>query len=107
MGFTFTKPISLTIEYTYADVAGIDEDQLDVRYYDAQNQQWSSDGIVIIERDLAQNRIIATITHLTEFGLWGTSIVASEKLYLPLVARESLLSLHEARCDAFLSEDIV
>ena len=87
--FTFTKPISLTIEYTDSDVVGLDENQLDVYYYDVANQQWRRDGIVIVERDLAQNRIIVTLAHLTEFGLWGPQETPpaeqQERLYLPLI----------------------
>ena len=92
-GLTFAEPISLTIEYTDADVAGLDEKKLEVRYYDIASKAWRTDGITMIRRDIEQNRIVVTITHLTEFALWGTPPTPvdppdgkKERLYLPLVS---------------------
>jgi hypothetical protein len=80
-GLTFLQPVIVFLTYTDADVVGLDESQLMLFYYDTATAQWSQEGIGVLERDLANNRLTVQIMHLTEFAL-GT---ANESLYLPLV----------------------
>lgn len=79
-GLTFQQPVTITITYTDADVAGIAEDELQVFFYDPARGTWADQGITVTARDPANNQITAQITHLTEFGL-GTI----NRLYLPIV----------------------
>lgn len=81
-GLTFLQPVTLVIEYTDADVAGVDEDSLLLFFYDEDNGAWSQEGITVVARDPANNRITLQITHLTEFALGAIG-----PIYLPLVAR--------------------
>jgi uncharacterized repeat protein (TIGR01451 family) len=82
-GLTFLQPVTLVIEYTDADVAGVDEDSLLLFFYDEDNGTWSQEGITVVTRDPANNRITLQITHLTEFALGAIG-----PIYLPLVARQ-------------------
>lgn len=68
-GIHFSKPITVEITYSDDDVAGLDEDELQLAFYDEASESWSTDGITIVSRQPAQNRLSAAITHLTVFGL--------------------------------------
>jgi hypothetical protein len=73
---------TLTITYTDADLAGMQEDTLALRYWDG--AAWSTEGITIVERDTAHNRLVATLTHLSQFRLFARG---EHALYLPLMLR--------------------
>lgn len=80
--FTFTIPVTVTIEYDNSPVAqSLAEAMLDVRYRDG--NQWLNDGITIIERDTINDRIVFTISHLTQFALFEPH----HTIYLPLVMK--------------------
>jgi hypothetical protein len=81
-GFLFETPVTLTIEYTDADVAGLDENTLELHFWDGIG--WSTDGIVVVERDTEGNRLVALVDHLSQFALL---VVKQHRLYLPLVLR--------------------
>jgi uncharacterized repeat protein (TIGR01451 family)/CSLREA domain-containing protein len=84
--FVFDTPITLTIVYGDADVAGIGrgEEGLELRYWDGDEWRSDSGNVTIVSRDTEQNRLVITIGHLTEFALIGQ---AEFEIYLPLVAR--------------------
>jgi len=82
---TFQQPVVLTIEYTDADVAGLDEATLGLSYHDDGSGLWAMDGIEVVSRDPAANRIVVAISHLTLFGLVE---VGEFSLYFPWVPRE-------------------
>lgn len=84
--FTFQQPVTITLRYNDSDVADLDEASLTVRYFDPKTHQWQTSGITIVERDLDNNRITFTVTHLTVFGMFGSS-GTSFRGYLPLVVR--------------------
>ncbi len=81
-GFTFQQPVTVVIEYTDADVAGLDESTLTLFYYDGNAQQWAQTGITLISHDLTNNRITFTVTHFTQFALGE-----AHRLYLPLMGK--------------------
>lgn len=83
-GFAFEKPITITIHYSAVDVAGLDEDSLDLRYWDGSN--WVSAGITLVERNPAQRYATFTVAHLSEFALFGET-QEQHLVYLPLVVR--------------------
>jgi len=78
---TFAKPLTITIYYTDGDLNGIDEDTLELMYWNG--SAWVTDGITIVEHDKVNNRIVVTIAHLTQFALFGKP----RYVYLPLVMR--------------------
>ncbi len=82
--FTFQQPVTITIDYRADDVAGLNEPNLGVYYFDEATAQWRSDGIAVVDRDRVSGRITFTVTHLTVFALFGTATPAVP-LYLPLI----------------------
>jgi hypothetical protein len=81
-GFVFSVPITIEIHYTDADIAGLDEATLELRYWDG--SAWSTDGITVVEHDTANNRLVVSVAHLSEFGMFAEGF---ERLYLPLVLK--------------------
>ena len=79
--YTFTAPITLTLEYGDNDVAHIirDDQDLELRYWDG--DAWLLDGITIVERDTVNNRLVVSIEHFTEFALFGWD---GYRVYLPV-----------------------
>ncbi|MEM7132835.1 MAG: Ig-like domain-containing protein [Chloroflexota bacterium] len=77
--FTFIQPIELTFTYANEDVAGQDESTLQLFYYDEDRQSWLTDGITLISHDLANNTIVFTVDHLTDFGLLGRETVSLQE----------------------------
>ncbi|MCP4540243.1 MAG: DUF11 domain-containing protein [Chloroflexi bacterium] len=72
-GLVFSAPVTVTIHYTEADVAGMNENTLDLRYWNG--SAWATDGITLTERNTAQNYIVFEITHLSRFALFGETDV--------------------------------
>jgi uncharacterized protein YkwD len=66
---TFERPVAVTIHYSDSDVAGLDENMLELLYWNG--QEWVSDGINLFRRDIARNYVVFTVSHLSEFGLFG------------------------------------
>ena len=83
-GLTFATPVTVTIAYSDADVAGMDEATLQLSYWNG--SAWNTDGITVIERHMAHNRLVATISHLSKFATFAES---KKRLYLPLITRLS------------------
>lgn len=82
-GYVFQTPIRMIIEYREADLGGVAEADLELRYYDAATGEWRTDGIIVEQRDVERNLIIVLIAHLTDFALAGNGSV----IYLPSIAR--------------------
>jgi VCBS repeat-containing protein len=80
-GLTFLQPVTLVIEYTDADVAGLDEESLMLYTYD-EDAGWVGSGITVVARDPANNRLTVRITHLSDFAL---SVIYRQ--ILPLVSK--------------------
>ncbi|MEZ4681356.1 MAG: choice-of-anchor Q domain-containing protein [Caldilineaceae bacterium] len=96
-GFTFTQPITLVITYTDADVAGLDEATLTLLYLDPDTGSWLTDGITVIERSPAENRIVLLLSHLTDFALFSVDnqpTETAEMIYLPIVSARWKVQLH-------------
>jgi len=79
-GVVFSKPITISIAYDSALVS--DPSSLQLFYLDA-NNEWSNDGITIITP--IGNPLVATLTHLTDFGL--AEVIATRSIYLPSINR--------------------
>ncbi len=82
-GLTFNIPLTLTIDYTDAEIAGLNEGTLEVRVWNG--LCWSTDGITVVSRDPAHNRIVVTVAHLSEFALVGRDVNVAHRIHLPLV----------------------
>ena len=81
-GFTFSTPITVTLFYDDVDVTNLFEFGLGLYYWDG--SAWSQEGITIISRDTANNRLTVTINHLSEFALFGE---IGHEVYLPTIIR--------------------
>jgi hypothetical protein len=66
---TFDPPITVTIHYTDTDITKLKEDTLGLRYWDG--SVWSTDGITLAKRNSAQNYVVFSVSHLSEFALFG------------------------------------
>jgi hypothetical protein len=97
-GIVFAQPVTLTIVYNPALLFGLDEGTLGLLYWDGAN--WSSNGIVLVSRDLAAHTLTVTLAHLSEFALFaapGTPTVLDPEpettvtgyLYLPAVMNKA------------------
>ena len=80
--FTFSKPVTLTLEYNGEAIAGFDENSLELRYWDELEKAWLPAGEATLDRE--HNRLIVVINHLTEFAIFSN---ADSKVYLPLIIR--------------------
>jgi len=76
----FVQPLTVTIYYNDGDLNGMDENSLELLYWNG--SAWVSDGITIVERNTIQNYVVIQIEHLTEFALFG-----ERRIFLPLVMR--------------------
>ena len=79
--FSFAQPVRLEIVYADADIAGLDEESLALKFWDAALEVWSSEGISLLERDAGANKLVYELTHLTSFGLGAVEW----QLHLPVV----------------------
>jgi thermitase len=84
-GLVFEEPVTVTIRYTEADVAGLDENALELCYRDG--GEWSTDGIAVVARDTSNHRLVATVAHLSEFATFAKEQQEQHRVYLPLVLR--------------------
>ena len=89
-GLVFSKPVTITIRYSNADVEGInDEDDLWLYYWTG--SAWADAASTCTppstyDRHPDANWLSVPVCHLTEFGLMGGS---GHRIYLPLVVRNS------------------
>ncbi|AFV24725.1 APHP domain-containing protein [Methanolobus psychrophilus R15] len=71
-GATFDPYIQVRFDYDDADVSGLDESTLGVKFYNASSGLWESQTVV--ERNTAENYIIANIEHFSDFAVVGTEL---------------------------------
>ena len=73
-GTTFNPPISVTITYSDAEVAGLDEAHLRVFRYNTVSGVFDIEVTTIVERDLVNNTISFTISSFSSYGLGANDI---------------------------------
>ncbi len=88
-GLTFTVPATLTIEYSDADVAGVNEDSLRLFYWDGDGAVWVEAATVCAtsftpQLDTETNRFTAEVCQIGQYALFGQT---SFTVYLPVVIR--------------------
>lgn len=80
---SFRKPLTLTVRYTDAEVAGLYERGLSLAYWDG--VRWATLlPCAGCTHDLAANTITVSLDHFTEFALLGR---VERTAYLPLISR--------------------
>ena len=80
--FEFEIPITVTVYYDET-FDKINEKSIKLKYWHMLKKIWNDDGIKIIEVDTEENRLIATIAHLTEFALFADHLA----IYLPIILK--------------------
>jgi peptide/nickel transport system substrate-binding protein len=83
-GFAFAEPVTVTIHYPQADLICLNENTLELRYWDGVS--WATDGISLVERDTGNNRLVVTVAHLSQFATFAEE---RECVHLPLVLRSA------------------
>lgn len=68
-GLEFTNPPTVTL--TYSDEGMPAEVELALELFTWNGSGWTRDGITMLERDTANNRVTATFSHLSDFALFG------------------------------------
>jgi len=89
-GFAFQKGVTVTMTYTDADVAGLEEDSLVLDYRDGDTWQDAAGTCTppsTYRREPDRNRLSVAVCHLSDFALFGRP-KAAYKVYLPLVLRD-------------------
>ena len=81
-GFTFSVPVTITLHYADADVAGLDEDSLVLEYWNG--SAWGDAACGAYDRHSDENWLAVPICHLSRFALFGER---EYLIYLPLVMR--------------------
>ncbi len=84
--YVFNPPLIMTVTYRSEDVANLNIATLHLRYWDKVSLAWSVEGITTMARYPAQNQIVSSIAHLTEFSLFGEP--KGQDVYLPLIFKK-------------------
>jgi hypothetical protein len=87
-GFTFSKPVTITLHYDEADIGGVDEDTLVLEYWDEGASGWVDAASTCIppsvyDRHPDEDWLAVPICHLSRFAVFGEQ----RKVFLPLVLR--------------------
>jgi protocatechuate 3,4-dioxygenase beta subunit len=87
--FTFAKSITVTIGYSDADVAGLEEENLMLNYWDANLDRWVDAASTctpasVYTRNLAENWLSVPICHLSKYALFVSQFY---QLYFPVTMR--------------------
>ncbi len=70
-GTTFDRPVVVTVAYSDAEVARMNESELRVFLYDSGTGQFDIEVTTIVNRDLVNNTISFTIDHFSVYGIGG------------------------------------
>jgi len=66
---SFNPPATVTITYTHAQIAGMDEPNLRVFKYNSVSGKYDIEVTTIVDRDLANNTISFTVAGFSKYGL--------------------------------------
>ena len=81
-GFVFSLPVTVTIRYSQADVAGMREDSLMLLYWSG--GAWEDAACGPYGRHADKNWLNLPICHLSPFALFGETVYT---IHLPFVSR--------------------
>jgi predicted outer membrane repeat protein len=94
--YYFPQPLTLVIAYDPMRLVGLEEPSLTLLSWDG--QAWSSDGVILVSRDLAAHTLTVTVAHLSRFALFAPATPTAlepapepewvtNRHYLPLLSR--------------------
>jgi hypothetical protein len=104
-GTTFTEPITITISYTDAEVAGYIEAELRVFRYNPGSGKFDDEITTITAQDTDHNTISFTVMHFSVFGL-GASPPPQVPLHIASAMVMALLAFGMARLRSVPSPSI-
>ena len=89
--FNFAHAVTLAMQYTDADIAGIDETTLRIAYWDSPANAWLDAASTcapnsVYTRDLTANTLSVDVCHLSEFAVLGVR-EGTVFVFLPIVRR--------------------
>ena len=89
-GFAFLRPVLVELNYTDADVVGLNENTLVLNYWDSATASWRDAATSCTPtssywRYPGQNKVIVGICHLSEFSFFANT---GSQLYMPLILAE-------------------
>ncbi len=68
-GFTFEKPVTVTLEYSEEGIPNLDENSLELYYWNV--DAWEDAACGDYDHSPAENRLSVPICHLSQFALFG------------------------------------
>ena len=83
--YSFQKPIVIEIEYSDADITGLDEATLTLNYWDTETEAWQDAACGPYDRRPDENKLAASVCHLTTFGVVGEEFATENRLHLPVI----------------------
>ncbi|HHY54572.1 MAG TPA: hypothetical protein GYA08_03965 [Chloroflexi bacterium] len=88
--FTFQQPVRVTVHYSDAAIAGLDENTLTL--HDWNGTAWADAATTCTptstyDRQPATNQLSVNICHLTPYALMGPQRAPQPKVYLPVIVR--------------------
>ena len=88
--FAFQQPVRVTVHYSDADPAGLDENTLTLQYWNG--TAWADAATTCTptstyDRQPATNQLGVDICHLTPYALMGPLHAPQPTLYLPVIVR--------------------
>lgn len=86
-GLQFAQPVTLTIRYDSATPGELNPETLGLWYWNG--SQWSTEGIAIVARNVAEHTITVTIGHLSQFAFFAQPFppAATYWLHLPSLSK--------------------
>jgi hypothetical protein len=91
-GYNFSKPVTITLRYSDADIRGLNESQLTLQYWDEEQSQWvdaANNCPAPYIRRPEVNLLAVPICHLSHWGMMSIPLEPSSMIYLPLVLRNT------------------
>ncbi len=88
--FTFQQPVRVTVQYSDASLAGLDESTLTLQYWNGTTWADAANTCTpasTYDRQPAANQLSVDICHLTPYALMGPQSAPQRSLYLPVVVR--------------------
>ncbi len=80
-GYQFIVPITITIHYTDTDVVGLDENSLQLLYWEASTENWIDAACGDYDRHPENNWLALPVCHISRFVLNGENYT----LHLPII----------------------
>jgi hypothetical protein len=98
--FTFSRPVTITVRYSEADMDRLNESTLALFYRDGDT--WRQDSLAIIDHLTATNILTVVTMHLSEFALFAkpTPTIAGAFLEIPIDSYTTTVDIPATALDA-------